>query len=579
MARYKCPACGSSYNGRKCRECLYVPMKDDITMTGASVDAEFSGEHSRGQRNTHSQRNTRSSGKKNPAMIAVAVMVLISTVMPMLANTVLGQIDLFLSSSRRPEYPATSYYDSEEVAVPTVGEIVIDIPQIEIPEIEIPEIEIPDVDRFVEPDSYPSRSPNQAQLTDVEMPENGTVLFENAGIRIMTDWVPGEPYPGDLPIYVQNTSINGLIVVEKDPQFNGNPMRNSSLYIEVLPGETAMSLLWEDLSSVSNFYTTQQRKLSFRMEIWDADTYETILTTDRVAINFMAEGTDAVQYGVPDTTDRFVTPNAYPARSPSQTETDSSQDPAQTETAVERTVLYQTEDIVITTDWQEGEAYPGDIPVSVTNLSNRDLIVSSTNTFINDYFIEYAMLYTEVAAGQTVEDYFWSDYAGMMSAGIDTAAKMTFSLETLEQDTYEWVADSEEITLNCAVPEGFVQPVDDSGRTILDRDGLRIVCRGYGEVNGWANTVGFFLENNSQQNVVFHVSDMRLNGEYVECAGFVTLPSGTRAVNEFFLNIYLEERGIRSRSDIQSLVLQMAVSDAESYAMIQDLGWVSLDLG
>ena len=566
MARYKCPACGSSYNGRKCRECLYVPIKDDITMTGASVDAEFSGEHSRGQRNTHSQRNTRSSGKKNPAMIAVAVMVLISTVMPMLANTVLGQIDLLLNSSRRPEYPATSYYDSEEVAVPPVGEIIIDIPQIEIPEIEIPEIEIPDVDRFVEPDAYPSNNPSQTETEVLEMPENGTVLFENAGLQIMTDWVPGEPYPGDLPIYVQSTSINGLIVVEKDPQFNGNPMRNSGLYVMVPPGEVAMGFLWEDLSAMINDSTGKQ-VLSFRMEIWDAGTYETILTTDRVALDFLKEDESAVRYDVPDTQDSFVEPDSYPPRSPSQTE------PAG------GTVIYQSENIIITTDWQEGEAYPGDIPVSVTNLSNRDLIVSSTNTFINDYFIEYAMLYTEVAAGQTVEDYFWSDYAGMMSAGIDTAAEMTFSLEILEQDTYEWVADSEEITLNFAVPEGFVQPVDDSGRTILDRDGLRIVCRGYGEVNGWTNTVGFFLENNSRQNVVFYVSGMRLNGEYVECAGFVTLPSGPRAVNEFFLNIYLEEQGIRSRTDIQSLELQMAVSDTESYAMIQDLGWVSLDLG
>lgn len=565
MASYTCPACGSSYNGRKCRECLYVPIKDDIAMPGGSVDVEFSGEHRRSQSSSYSQKNTCSSGKKNPAVFVI-MMVVLSTILPMAANVATGLAENF-SRSRTPQ-PAPEHlvmpdFEFDEIAVPDVGDIVIEIPQIEIPE-----IAVPDLGGFAVPDSYPSNNPSQTETADVEMPENGTLLYSDGEIIIMTDWVPGEPYPGNLPVYVQNTSANGIIVVEKEPQLNGYTLRNSGLYVPVLPGETAVGFLWEDPGSVPNYYSTEERKLSFRMEIWDVDTYETILTTDTVALDFMAEGENAVCYGVSDTLDRFVEPDSYSSHSPSQTEP-----------AVEGTVIYQSEDILITTDWREGDAFPGDIPVSVTNLSNRDLIVSSTNTFINDYFIEYAMLYTEVAAGQTVEDYFWSDYAGMMSAGIETAAKMTFGLDITKQGTYEWVAESEEITLNFAVPEGFVQPVDDSGRTILDRDGLKIVCRGYGEVNGWANTVGFFLENNSQQDTVFYISGMRLNGEYVEYAGLVVLPSGTRAVNEFFLNIYLEEQGIRNRSDIQSLELQMAVSDTNSYAMIQDLGWVSLDLG
>ena len=35
MERNHCPGCGLPYNGRKCRNCLFQPVKTDLTAVGA----------------------------------------------------------------------------------------------------------------------------------------------------------------------------------------------------------------------------------------------------------------------------------------------------------------------------------------------------------------------------------------------------------------------------------------------------------------------------------------------------------------------------------------------------------------
>lgn len=246
---------------------------------------------------------------------------------------------------------------------------------------------------------------------------------------------------------------------------------------------------------------------------------------------------------------------------------------------VEGTVLYDADDVLIVADWREGEPFPGDLPVYIQNASRNDISVTNNNAYINGYLMESAVVFSEVQAGQTVCDYLWQDIEGMRSAGIETVAQMIFRLEILDMDTYTFLEESDEIALEFEVPGDFVQPVNDSGQVLLDEGGVKVVCQGYGSVNGWNNTVQFFFENQTDRDIVFAMSGMYLNGKYVDCINYMTLPAGTRAVNDMFLFFYLEEQGVRDRSDVRSLEVKLAVQDGESYAIVYDLGCVGLDLG
>ena len=74
MERNRCPGCGMPYNGRKCRNCLFQPVKTDLTFVSAG-------------KKTASQAN----GKKQKSVLRsllgfLVILALIALMLPSLRN-------------------------------------------------------------------------------------------------------------------------------------------------------------------------------------------------------------------------------------------------------------------------------------------------------------------------------------------------------------------------------------------------------------------------------------------------------------------------------------------------------------
>ena len=74
MERNRCPGCGMPYNGRKCRNCLFQPVKTDLTSVSSG-------------KKTASQAN----GKKQKSVLRsllgfLVILALIALLLPSLRN-------------------------------------------------------------------------------------------------------------------------------------------------------------------------------------------------------------------------------------------------------------------------------------------------------------------------------------------------------------------------------------------------------------------------------------------------------------------------------------------------------------
>ena len=217
-------------------------------------------------------------------------------------------------------------------------------------------------------------------------------------------------------------------------------------------------------------------------------------------------------------------------------------------------VLYHSGDVLVAADWRNGQAYDGPIWIYVQNHSGRDLTVYTEQLYVNGFAMGYSSYYCEADAGETAGAELWIDSDDLERNGIDTISEIQLQLTVFDTETYETLGQSGSLLLSCAVPQGFVQTVDDSGQVLYERDGFRVVCRG---IRGDVCTDAYlelYLENESGQPVDIYMAETYVNGEAAEVYLRCRLLPGTRSVIQAAL-YNLPSIGVDTVADISSFEL------------------------
>ena len=246
------------------------------------------------------------------------------------------------------------------------------------------------------------------------------------------------------------------------------------------------------------------------------------------------------------------------------------------------TVLYEGDGLLVKTDWEDGAAYDGDISVYAQNSTNQDLTVSAQKITVNGYLVDTSYMYCDVPADSTGIGRLRLDEEALADAGIETVAEITFYLTIYNPDSYEAIAETDTITFSAGVPDGFTQPVDDSGTRLLDQDGIRIVCKGYKADPNYPDDVcegviQFYVENNTDRCLQIYTPEVLVNQEYADLTLWCELQPGTRTITDMYL-YGLEDLNIRSIGDIAVLELTLEVNDRDDYGFSVKTDTLYLDI-
>lgn len=242
--------------------------------------------------------------------------------------------------------------------------------------------------------------------------------------------------------------------------------------------------------------------------------------------------------------------------------------------SVEEQVLFDANDIKITATGMDDGWMGTELKLLIENNSAQGITVQARNASVNGYMVDTTMSAT-VAAGKKANDSLTFTTSGLKECGIENVATMEFNFHIFDAESWDTILDTDTISINTSIADGYVQNYDDSGEVLVDANGIKIVGKGLSEDDSfWGPGVILYIENNSDQDVTIQARDVSVNGFMVQSSISENVVKGKKAISAVqFFNSDLEENSI---TDITDVELYFHIFNTVSWDSIFDSDVISL---
>lgn len=215
-----------------------------------------------------------------------------------------------------------------------------------------------------------------------------------------------------------------------------------------------------------------------------------------------------------------------------------------------------------------------ELKLLIENNSDRALTVQARDVSVNGLMITGTSLSCDVAPGKKANDSLVLFSSDLENSGIDTFASIEFKFHVFESDDWDTLFDTPAIQLETSLAQTYTQRYDDSGTTLYEEDGLRIVCPGLREDSVFGPEILLYIENQSDLDITVQIRDLSINGFMVMSSLSSDVLAGKRAYTEITLfSSDLEDNGIEQ---IQNAEFSFHIFDPHSWDTIKDTDSVSL---
>lgn len=223
MARYKCPACGMDYDGKKCRHCYYETFSEEIAHGSHTHRGEPLVIRSRSRRSIPKKDPfgcEKKTKKKNTSLPSLILAILIFFAEP--------AVELAADLIRSLEDTVSAFTQAE-----------------------------------------PERT----------LPEDTMILYQGGELCIRTEWKYGDSFGDGFSIWLENFSDRDITVTAREITVNGYFLEEAYLFCRA--GEDGLG--WGGLrieeEELRHAGITDIHQIAFFLELYDSDTYETISIT------------------------------------------------------------------------------------------------------------------------------------------------------------------------------------------------------------------------------------------------------------------------------------------------------------
>ena len=245
-----------------------------------------------------------------------------------------------------------------------------------------------------------------------------------------------------------------------------------------------------------------------------------------------------------------------------------------TDVSIEEQILYDANDIKITATGLDDSWYGTELKLLIENNSSQDITVQARNANVNGYMVTTSMS-ADVAAGKKANDSLTFETTSLKDCGIETMATMEFYFVIIDSESFEDIYNTDVITINTSVAEGYTQTYDDSGEVLAEVNGIKIVSKGLSEKDSfWGPGLIVYIENNSDQDITVQARDVSINGFMVDPSMSEDVVAGKRAITAVqFFDTDLEDNGIETISDLE---LYFTIFNQESWDEIANTDVINL---
>ena len=257
-----------------------------------------------------------------------------------------------------------------------------------------------------------SEDDNTNDVDNIEVTIAETVLYEAEGVKVTaTGYEEGWMGP-EVKILVDNTSSKNVLVTAESVSVNGYMMSYASLYADVAAGKKANESLTIMTSQLNQAGIETVAEIAFRIDISDADTWDTLATSELIALNTSAAG---MEQPVDDSGD----------------------------------VIYQADGIkIVCKGLKQDIIWDGTIVFYMENNSGSPITVYAENVSVNG-FMQDAGLWSDLRnCTRIVDGMSLLDLSDLELENIDEIQNIEFTLRIINSETWEEITVTDVIALN-----------------------------------------------------------------------------------------------------------------------------------
>ncbi len=243
-------------------------------------------------------------------------------------------------------------------------------------------------------------------------------------------------------------------------------------------------------------------------------------------------------------------------------------EPSSAVVTIEKQVLVNQDDIVITATEYTSDALWGDgIKLLIENNSDTNVTVSTNALIVNNYMISDIFV-AEVAAGKKSNETMYLSSASLEAAGIDSVGQVEIYFHVYDSASYEDILTTDVVTIQTSKYENMDTTSNDAGTELYNEGGIRIVGKTVDENSFWGTAILLYMENTSGTNVGIQCTNMSINGFMMTPYFSCNVYDGKKSINEItIMSNELEENGIESIDEVE---LQFNIFDVNTFDTIAD---------
>lgn len=228
-------------------------------------------------------------------------------------------------------------------------------------------------------------------------------------------------------------------------------------------------------------------------------------------------------------------------------------------------LLYGNEDLSLTLRKSEIDSLSDyNWSVTLANMSDDDLIFTFDNVYVNNILFDPCWV-AKVGIGDSVdENIIWSS-PEMEARGITEVTRVDFTLRVTSEDGKEYLnVDLTNYPSGQSADFSRSRSAQTTDIIMMDNESYPALIVGDDPENRWGFALEVYLENNTEQTVVFTAENVIVNGEASDPAWRCELPSGKRAYSEV---VWFD--GDFEGEAVNTITFDLVVRDANGNALMR----------
>lgn len=216
-----------------------------------------------------------------------------------------------------------------------------------------------------------------------------------------------------------------------------------------------------------------------------------------------------------------------------------------------------------------------DVVIDLENLTGKTIKVYTNKVNVNGFNSE-SYVYNDIPDGGKARLYHEIFFYELENIGIKNVSEILLSYKIEDSKTFE-IIDIAELIINTELPYEDPTKLASNTFSIVEGDGIYITGLGL-EENLDELIFGMYIENRTEQRIVFQLEEFMVNGYAVNAYLYGDLPEDTGSFLNISMDKYQMERiDIKSVGDIENIKFIIYGQESEAYEEVFRTGRIKID--